>query len=346
MLVARDKSLKFMKSQDFSIQYEGDSVCMLKVGDKVSPSTVVFEGQSSYILQAMHISRELGVPPIDVKEFMVISDGEIVEKGEVVAKRSISMGMMERLVKTNTEGRLSYRRIESGVVDVMSPFSDKTVVSGVEGKVRLVVPETNQKREVIISTDAYVAQPIFCSGESVSGMLHVLKDGNSVYFPEDVNSDCRGKIVLAGRELGLTLYEAIVEAGAIGVIVGGVSRGDYSSMGDKAIPVFVMEGWGTVPLDSMLIDFFVKSEGFPAYLDVTNEKVLVSNTTYKPKEDTIGYDFLIELEPGMYVQVWDQPYWGYSGVVETVLDEEDLVQVKLSSGRKALVDPGSVRVIE
>jgi hypothetical protein len=346
MLVARDQSLKFEKDQDFAVQFEGDSVCMLKVGDVVEESTVVFEGQSSHVLQSMHISRELGVPPSDIKEFVSVSDGEIVEKGEVVAKRSVSMGMMEKIVKNNLEGRLSYRQIDSGVVDIMSPFSDKTVTAGVTGRVRRVVPESNQKREVILSVNGYVSKPVFCSGESVSGSLYILKTGDSVYFPEDVTSDCRGKIVVAGRELNLMLYESIVEAGAIGVIVGGVSRTDFSSMGHKAIPIFVMEGWGTVPLDNILIEFFRNSAGKPVYLDVSSEKIGVYNPDYEGTSDRIGYDFLVDIEEGMKVQVWDLPYWGYSGTVENVMDEEDLLQVKFSSGRKILVDPGSTRVIE
>jgi hypothetical protein len=142
------------------------------------------------------------------------------------------------------------------------------------------------------------------------------------------------------------LYESIVEAGAIGVIVGGVSRTDFSSMGHKAIPIFVMEGWGTVPLDNILIEFFRNSAGKPVYLDVSSEKIVVYNPDYEGTSDRIGYDFLVDIEEGMKVQVWDLPYWGYSGTVENVMDEEDLLQVKFSSGRKILVDPGSTRVIE
>lgn len=345
MLVARDKALQFKKNQDFALQFEGDSVCLLKVGDVVNPSTIVFEGQSSSLLQSMSISRELGVSPPQVKNYMTVSDGEIVDKGEVIAKRSVSMGMMERVVKSISEGRLSYRRIDGGVVDIMSPFSDSTVTAGVSGRVKMVVPESNQKRQVIFSTDAYVRYPVIVDGESVSGRLEIIKDGSSLYFPEDVGSDCKGKIVVAGRELNPTLYESLIEAGAIGVMVGGINRSDFSSLGVKAIPIFVMEGWGVVPINSILLDFLVNSKGAYTYLDVTNEKVVVHNPDYVITEESES-DFLMEIEEGMIIQVWDQPYWGYSGIVENVLDEEDLIQVRFSSGRRVLVDPKSVRVIQ
>ena len=63
MLVARDRALQFKKNQDFALHFEGDSVSVLKIGDAVEPSTVVFEGQSSRLIQSMSISRELGVAP-------------------------------------------------------------------------------------------------------------------------------------------------------------------------------------------------------------------------------------------------------------------------------------------
>jgi hypothetical protein len=293
----------------------------------------------------MSISKELGVSPRLVKDHLVVSDGEIVDKGDVIAKRSVSMGMMERVVKAISDGRLSYRRIDSGVVDIMSPFSESTVVAGISGRVRMIIPETNQKRQLILSTEAYVAHPVICGGESISGRLGIIKEGSSVYFPEDVKSELRGKIVLAGRELNSMLYEALVEVGALGVIVGGMNISDFINLGMKAIPVFVMEGWGVVPVNSIFLDFLNKSKESYVYMDVSNEKLVVYNPDFEFENEREN-EFYIEIEEGMVIQVWDQPYWGFSGTVEKVLHEEDLIQVKFLSGRKVLVRPGSVRVIE
>ncbi|MFH1547109.1 MAG: hypothetical protein ABIC57_01330 [bacterium] len=345
MLVVRDRRLQFKKNQDFAIHFEGDSVSLLKVGDMVQPSTAVFEGQASRLVQSMSISRELGVPPSQVKKYVVVSDGEIVDKGDVIAKRSVSMGMMERVVKAISDGRLSYRRIDAGVVDIMSPFSESVVTSGVYGRVRLVMPETNQKRQIILSTDAYVAKPVICDGESVSGKLEIIKDGSSIYFPEDVSSECRGKLIVAGRELDSMLYEALIEVGALGVIVGGMNISDFINLGVKAIPIFVMEGWGIVPIDSILLNFFLSSKGCYSYMDTVNERLVIYNSSHN-QEIEDGDEYLVDVEEGMTIQVWDQPYWGFSGIVENVLEEEDLIQVKFSSGRKVLVRPGSARVIE
>ncbi len=370
MFVLRDKALKFKKDQDFRMSFLGEAVCAVKPGDKVQPGKTVFEGMESEVLESMHLCKELGVRPEEVGKYLLKGDGEILDKGDEIAVRTVSMGMAERVVKAENEGRVSLQRVDSGVVDIIGPASEKSVVAQVSGKVKSVLPSKRMQREVVISVPGYVSKPFVCAGENVSGGLVLIKDGNSVYRVRDIDeNECKGRIVVAGRSLNLKLYEAIVEAGAVGVIVGGMSRADFMELGklsnkkgkyeeavDKnmAIPVVITEGWGTIPVNQVLMEKLRDDEGGQAYINSEENELLIyddgglsgsaSSGSVSDGDDEEDAD-VCEPISGMVVQIWDMPYWGYSGEIVNVMGDEELVQVKLGSGEKVLVKPGGLVVI-
>jgi hypothetical protein len=47
----------------------------------------------------------------------------------------------------------------------------------------------------------------------------------------------------------------------------------------------------------------------------------------------------------MLVQVWDMPYWGFSGVVLDVMEEEEMVRIIFDSGKRIVARRQVVTVI-
>lgn len=348
MVVTCRPSVTAKEGQRFVVSFEGDSSCLVRVGDLLDPSTTVFDGRSSEILQAINLGKELGVDPRHAKRYVLKTDGEIIDRGDVVSRRTIAMGTVERVVKSQHDGRISMERISSGVLDIRAPFSDASVPAGVHGRVSRIFPDSGGRRKIEIEVAGYVAKPFLCKGRSVAGRVMILKDGTSVYRPSDVDGRCRDMIVVAGRSLSLKLYESLIEAGTKAVIVGGMPLTEFRVMESAAVPIFVSEGWGIAPINTVLLNLLKEHEGDFCFLDIERKHLVICpsgeplSVGGKDEEIDVG---LCGVEKGQTVQVWDMPYWGYSGKVMQVLEDEGLVQVIFDSGKKVVVDAGSVVVI-
>ncbi len=348
MVVSHIPSVTIKAGQRFLLGFEGESTSLVRVGDTVVPSTTIIEGRSSAILQSINFGKELGIQPRDAEKYLLKAHGEIVDKRDAVARRKMAMGTTERVVRSRFDGRVSTERINSGVLDIQAPFSEASMPSGVHGRVLRIFPERAGKREVEIEVTGYVAKPFLCEGINITGHIHVLKDGSSVYRPSDLEARCKGKVVVAGRSLSLKLYESLIEVGARGVIMGGIPLTEYRVIETVAIPIFVTEGWGVIPINTILLNLLREFEGDSCFLDIERGQ-LVLCPSKSPLEVDNSHDDrevgLSRMEKGLTVQVWDMPYWGYSGKIVQMFEEENLVQVMFDSGRKVLVDQGSVVAI-
>lgn len=350
MIVAQEHTVRPAFSQRFRISFEGEAYCSVAHGEKVTPGTVIFEGRTSEILQSINLSKELGVPAREAVKFITIDDGEIVDVGDIIARRSVAMGTVDRIVRARTEGRIMLENISEGFAEIRAPFSDAVVKAGVYGRVGRIYPERMGRRVVDLEVSGFVAEPFFCIGESVSGEIFIIKEGDSLYRPGDVDGRCKGKVVVAGRSLSVALYESLAEYGARGIIVGGMPKTEQAILSEPTIPIFISEGWGIIPINSVLLQVLQEYEGDLAYIDEDKGQLVIapSDPGKELDKETGGVHprvSVIKLEKGMNVQVWDMPYWGYSGKVMDVLDDERLVKVMIASGRTLAVPDGVVTAI-
>jgi hypothetical protein len=350
MVVVQEHTVKPAFSQRFRISFEGDAHCAVAHGEKVTPDTVIFEGRTSEILQSINLSKELGVTARETGKFVTIEDGEIVDVGDIIARRSVAMGTVERIVRARTEGRVMLENIQGGFAEIRAPFNEATVTAGVHGRVGRIYPERMGRRVVDLEVAGYVSHPFFCIGESVSGELFIIKEGNSLYRPGDVDGRCKGKIVVAGRSLSVALYESLAEYGARGIIVGGMPKTEKETLSEPSIPIFISEGWGIIPINSVLLQVLQEYEGDHVYIDEDNSKLVIapSDPAKEIGREKGGFFprvSVIKLEKGMDVQIWDMPYWGYSGKVLDILEDESLVKVMLASGKTLAVPDGVVTAI-
>jgi hypothetical protein len=334
----------------YSLGFDGEAVSRVKVGDTVVPSTVVFEGNESVILQSINVTNELGVRAGDIQKFLLKDDGEIIDRGEIVARKTVAVGTVERIVRAKYSGRVSYARISSGIVDIRSPFSEAMVVAGVHGKVVHIYPDHGHRREISLEVTAYAASPFLMIGSEMSGKLHFLKDGTSLYRPRDVDSQCNGMVVVAGRSLSLALYDALVAVGARGIIVGGIQKTEFSSLFRPALPIAVTEGWGIIPINSVLMSVMDELKGDSVYLDSKRKRIVFCPSDEIPRIENRSYVAesgvsVCKVQKGQSVQVWDLPYWGFCGRVIGFVEEERMVQVSLGGEQNILVSADSIVAI-
>lgn len=350
MLVLREPVLKKGSKLDFAVKFTGELVCTVRVGDIINPDSTVFEGRMTKIAQSLNLCRQLGVQSMDAKKYVKRSEGEIVSEGDLIAKKSVASGVAERVVKAKSDGRISLKRLEHGFVDIMSPFTEASVTAGVNGTVKSIIPAAGLDREIVFAVDGWVSQPkiilpyknrgIFGS----SAKLEIIKDGNSIYRPNDVLSTYADKIVVTGRRMTLGLYEALLEAGVVGIICGGVPVEEFNAIGASSVPVFITEGWGTIPINKILLDMLEKQKNKVVYMDTSNKQLVIYDGKEEDKKRQLNYVAgMSSLEVGDIVQILDFPYWGYSGEVGAILDQEEMCVVKVAgSGQKVTVGSKSI----
>jgi hypothetical protein len=262
-------------AQPFRIFFDGDAQCPVKAGDTVAPSSIVLEGRSSSVLQSANVCKELGVSVSNARGFIVRDDGEIIDKGDILARRSVAMGTVDRIIRSQHEGRISLDNIDAGFIEVRAPFSESVVPAGVHGRVAKVLPDRGGHREIEFEVSGYAADAFFCTGGSISGKIFVIKDGTSLYSAGDVDGRCAGCIVLAGRSLSVSLYEALCEVGARGVVIGGMPKTELRAAPPLQIPVFITEGWGIIPVNRVLLRILQEFEGDYAYIDEKKDQLLI-----------------------------------------------------------------------
>ena len=164
MIVAQEHTVRPAFSQRFRILFEGDACCSVAHGEKVTPETVIFEGRTSEILQSINLSKELGVSASEVAKFITIDDGEIVDVGDVIARRSVAMGTVDRIVRARMEGRIVLENISGGFAEIRAPFNDAVVKAGVHGRVGRIYPERMGRRVVDLDVNGFVSEPFFFIG--------------------------------------------------------------------------------------------------------------------------------------------------------------------------------------
>lgn len=334
----------------YLLRFEGEASVKVKVGDRVVPSTVIFEGNESVVLESFNMCRELAVTPEQVIKYLNMADGEIIDRGDVVARRFVAVGTVERVVKAQRAGRVSYARVQSGIIDILSPFAEAEVEAGVHGKVLFVYPEQGHHRDVVFDVTAYTASVFESVGDEMSGEIRIMKDGLSIYRPCDADSSYRGKIVIAGRSLSVALYDALVEAGARGIIVGGMQKSEFGALKNPAVPIAVTEGWGIIPINSVLMSVFREHEGDVAFLTPREGFVAVCPSDVIPEVEGRGFvseteTAVAEVQKGQHVQIWDLPYWGFCGTVVNTMETDGLVQIAIGGENKILIDVRSIDII-
>ncbi|MBN1618774.1 hypothetical protein JW887_05550 [Candidatus Dojkabacteria bacterium] len=356
MIGVEEKKIYYSTDEEISIDFSGSASCVVSKGDEISPDSLIFEGESSEVLQSINLPKDLGVNVDEVGKYLLKDQGEIIDKGEVIARRSVSFGLAEKIAFSQYNGKVALDRLSSGFVDIMAPSEYSSVKAGIYGKVFNILPLSNYRRSISFSVNGFVAKAFTCVGESKGGKLKLIKDGNSMYSTSDIDESCKGKILVLGRKLTFKLYEAAVENDVSGIIVGAVDRAEFDGIKDEVIPIFVTEGWGTIPINAVLLDLLSSHKDKFTYLDVDRESIVLY---HDDRENIKKRSFFVNIPDfnnvdicpvrlvkiGDFVKILDLPFWGYTAKVISIMDNEDLIQVILDSGRKVLLSENSFVLI-
>jgi len=349
---------------------KGDVV--LKKGDRVTAETVVARTEIPGPVEPLNVANILGVPPDDVIEAMLKKEGDHVEEGEIIAKSKSFFGLFSSSAKAKISGTIENISSITGQVLLRGAPMPVQVHAYLDGAVTEIFPNEG----VAVTTWGAFAQGIFgIGGEAHGPIMVVSKSPSEILQEKDIDSSCKGKIILGGSLVTADALKKAISVGAVGIVVGGFNDKDLRDFlgydlgvaitgnEGKGITLVVTEGFGEIAMAQKTYDLLKSFEGKLACINGATQiraGVIRPEVVVPLEGDVLADDAALKAENvglnvGSQIRVIREPYFGILGKVSGLpaplqkLESESharVLEVEFPDGKKAIVPRANVEAIE
>jgi len=343
---------------------------LVGLGEEVKPFTPVARTDLPGDPQTVNAAYTLSLLPNEVRSALVKKEGDAITKGELLGQSATLFGLLKKKLFSPCDGTVERISDVTGQVTLREPPTPLEITAYISGKVVEVLP----KEGVVIETVGAFIQGIFGVGGETYGPIRVkAKAPDKPLTAADVDSECRGAIVVGGS---LITGEAIEKAANLGVnalVAGGIIDTDLvkylgydigvAITGHEDVPttLIVTEGFGPMTMADKTYELLKALDGKEASVTgatqiragVMRPEIIVSGYASKRAK---GRDMASEgLVPGTPIRLIRQPYFGQLGsVVELppelqVIETEARVRIlkaRLANGEVVTVPRANVEIIE
>jgi hypothetical protein len=345
---------------------------LAKVGDRVTPDTVVARTLLPGNVEPINVANILGIPPEDIMHHMLRKEGEVVKQGEVIAKSKSFFGLFTSECKSKNEGSVESISSITGQVLIRGNPIPVEIKAYLDGD----VVEVFEKEGVAVSTWGSFIQGIFGIGGETHGEIKiVVKDNTEVLTDALIDKNCQGKVVVGGSLVTAEALKKAISLGAKGIVVGGFDDKDLrgflgydlgvaiTGSEDLGITLVVTEGFGQINMAEKTFSLLKSKEGQMACINgatqiragvIRPEVVIPFGGDVHAKEKVKAAE-TIGLTEGYPVRVIRQPYFGRLGKVSALppelqkLESEStarVLEVQFSDGTKAIIPRANVEMLE
>lgn len=312
----------------------------VKVGDAVRPFTVLGATFVSLKKQSWNFDS--------AKWKLRVTDGQRLGERTVVAAAKKPPFFKGDEVKTPVAGVVTVNSEGRFFSVTVSSLPEKfNLVAGVEARVTKVA----DRLSVLLVTEAYVVPGIFSSGREVIGEIKTVGGFDQPLTLSQLTPDLVGKIVVAGSFVSPEVVNKAQALGVTALVTGGVSL----QVSASNFPLLVTEGFGRIPMNKKVWDFFVSEQLRTAVVEPHIKQVIVPSLDGDHHRFGPVKEPLAELVVGGRVQVFVWPNFGFGGEVLAIGQAgkrfpsgiTDVgVQVKLETGEKIEVPVSNLGILE
>ncbi len=242
---------------------------------KIKPDTVIAIGEMYEEKMRIDVAGYLGVKVKDTSKYVVCLNGERVEKGDTLAYRKGGlMGREKRLIAPNS-GVVNLSQIDSGILIILGEAVEKTLSSGLEGKVVNII----KGRRIGVECKVVRIMPFVIYGKSVQGNIYFVKsfgagiESNSIY---------KNSIVILDYLPEAEYVKNLALAGVNGIIVSSITdslRHFVTNEGLFGATICSLDGFGEIVYDQSLKTIFSANDGHFGMIDSRNGELIFTNTT-------------------------------------------------------------------
>jgi hypothetical protein len=346
---------------------------LVKVGDMMTPETVVAHTHLPGPVETMNVANILGVPPEDVAQCMLKKQGDAVKAGELIGQNKSFFGMFKSEAKAKMEGTIETISSVTGQVLLRGRPIPVEVKAYIEGEVVEVFP----KEGVAVRCWGSFVQGIFGIGGETHGELKlVVKTPDTKLTDDLIDDSCKDKIIIGGSIVTADAVKKAIKVGARGIVAGGFSDKDLrdflgydigvaiTGSEDLGVTLVVTEGFGEIQMANRTFDLLKSKVGQQASINGATQirAGVIRPEVIIPIRDDIKAGKAVDvfegkgLEIGSPIRVIRAPYFGKLGKVTSLpsplqkLESESMARVLEvefdGDGKHVVIPRANVEMIE
>ena len=337
-------------------------------GQVVRRDQVVARTELPGEVATLNLVNRLGTSPQELAGYMLKKEGDQVEVGEPLAETKPFVRWFKTTIESPVSGTVESISPVTGQVILRQAPRSVEVLAYVDGTVEEVFAEEGVR---VAARGAYI-QGIFGVGGECWGALHLAVEAPDA-TAESLGPEVAGKIVVVGSLISAETVEQARQAGAVGLIGGGLRDSDLRDLlgrdlgvaitGTEQIGLTIVatEGFGRVAMARKTFDILQACAGMDASMagatqiraGVLRPEIIVPIAADQEEEE--GRSGAEGLQVGDLLRVIRMPYFGRIGRVSDLPTELCTVEsgarvrvlaVEFEDGEQAVVPRANVELIE
>ncbi len=237
----------------------GDVV--IRPGQRVDSSDVIAQAEKLEYYRLVDLSRLLGVPGDRLGPYLLKQEGDVVKKGEPVARRKTLLGLVDQPVVSPVDGRLALLSEGKALFAALSPLELR---AGLSGEVVNTVPG----RGAVIETTGALLEGIWGNGQESFSVLRLLGTTPGAVLPAaGLDLSLSGAIVAAGWVDETSLFKSLQEIGVRGLILGSAPAEQLPLLRALPFPVMIAEGFHTQGFSEPAYNLLAGNSGREVWLN-------------------------------------------------------------------------------
>lgn len=341
---------------------------VVALGAEVRRNQVVARTELPGDVATLNIVNRLGISPQELLGFMLKKEGEPVVEGEPLAETRPLIKWFKTTVDSPVSGTVESISQVTGQVILRKAPRPVEVLAYVDGIVEEVIAQEGVR---IAARGAYI-QGIFGVGGECWGALYLAVDDPDAEV-RVIGPEAKGKIAVVGSLITLATVEQARQAGAVGLIGGGMRDQDLRDLlgydlgvaitgaEEIGLTVIITEGFGRIAMARKTFDILQACAGMEASISGATQ---IRAGVLRP-EIIVPMDIGIEeekggggsegLQVGDVLRVIRMPYFGQIGRVSGLPAELQQVEsgalvrvleVEFDGGERVVVPRANVELIE
>tara|TARA_Y100000590_G_scaffold426412_1_gene535473 strand:+ start:166 stop:1272 length:1107 start_codon:yes stop_codon:yes gene_type:complete len=323
--------------------------------DQVDSDCIVASTEIPGNVQMVNVANQLNIDPEETSSTMIVSIGDDIKKGQVIAKSKGLFGFFQSETKSPLDGKVGNVSNVTGQVIISEPPFPIKIDAYISGKVSNVF----DKEGVEISARGTFIQGIIGVGGEKKGTLKIIENNNCNF--NEKHKDC---IIVLDRYLSHETYIKAFNAGIKGIVCGGI---DYMSLSkilgyplgvaitgmEEVTTVVVTEGFGDLEMADNTLDLLKKYNNQFCSINgatqiragVLRPEIFISSKDNIDVAENFNEEDLI-ISVGSQVRIIREPHFGKIGKVSEL--PSDLVQIDtetMSRVAKIIFDKGESAII-
>ncbi len=342
---------------------------IVKQQDSVSAEDIVATTSLPGDVEPLNLAGKLGIPPSDIKEYLLKKEGDSFEKGEMLAQTKGLFGLFKTLVKTPIKGTLENISYITGQLILRAPPKKVEIDAYIDGLIVEIIPDEG----VVVETVATFVQGIFGIGGEAKGIIQKLVNNADDIIEKDmIKAEHQGKILIGGSFIDSVSLKHAAQCGVKGIVVGGIDDEDLRNFlgydigvaitGSEKIGVTLMitEGFGKMKMAQRTFDLLIAQQGKKASINgatqiragVLRPEIVIPLPGEKAEKSRTKSQ---GLEIGCPIRVIREPNFGAIGEVKELPPELQKIEteakvrvlaVKLENGETVMLPRANVEMIE